>query len=942
MIIFNNSYRNLIIEYCIAIKGFQFQFSLLHAISVFSFIVFLILLQDYISCSACRKTIVVRTYNTFVYENSIIIKGLISFLTLITVLLFIHLVQSFFLTPELILVYTLYLISLYKPHNKKKIKNNAKDLNKKTKNQSFFSESAIDEYSKLDEYQKQTIHYLKTIIERTNDDYFSVAINGKWGTGKSSITNGFVNRNQEYEFIEINLWGTPSYEESINELKDKISDFIKFAFLPIEKKELAYFNSFISTINKDVGGISKIFSGYIPTSESKTMLEKKIEKTLIEVGKSKLIVIFDDIDRIPASNLNAYLKQIAFISGLKNVISITNIDINAIENKIISSENLGNNTILSESINFLDKIFSVRINSPQNQNYIRIFFNNCLEDWSINIQEIDFTDKNYVIEDIRTYINTNPNLFESYREVKQVLNDLGIYYVAFNRKKIRIREYIPTEVVIILTLIKYQYPEFYRKLMNYINGYLDEFSPVISNYEKVERKAYNIKNFVDNNLLSDIEKKEELADNNVFSVKTKYLEDGIRLQKLYHLIGQAIDKGLKNRIIAEKFVTNRVHEYEVTYEDIESIKSRKLSIEEITNILYANDALKNDYHPVYLSKRTASFIEEIKKERLYNGNRLKALVAIFNVYHFGEYSLRSQILLEKMPVEIAEIFEYSHEIKDELNEISVENFDYEMFFNLWENVITVPGGRELFSIIRKRDGTPNLLAILMSPRYINYFIEIGSIYFIQRAKVEDERIFIKEKNVIKKIKEHKFQHKSFLTHLLLLCFYQHHPFFAQIEEHKDSNPRKLFEKFQMSEYDGKILSMMSDLLFEDLNEPGLYLMIEKYEYIGGFHPFRLMSDLIYLNILAKNDDIIFKNGLRKFKDLYQKVGKTFPAKDTLFIIRMLLNAVFERINNNSFNHKQINLINAEFPSLMSINSIEIFMEKLEKLLNHKKKIHNAK
>ena len=82
----------------------------------------------------------------------------------------------------------------------------------------------------------------------------------------------------------------------------------------------------------------------------------------------------------------------------------------------------------------------------------------------------------------------------------------------------------------------FQYPEFYKQLMNYIHSHIDEFNPVTTNNIRIDKKAYDIKKFVDGCLLSNEEKKEERRFNSIFSVKTKYLEDGVRLQKLYNLI----------------------------------------------------------------------------------------------------------------------------------------------------------------------------------------------------------------------------------------------------------------------------------------------------------------------------------------------------------------------------------------------------------------------
>ncbi|WP_167611146.1 P-loop NTPase fold protein [Maribellus sediminis] len=936
----NDSYKQLCFEWCHAFRGFSFDFSLSHAISVVSFSSLLFILHDIIYNSRKRKNILVRTFNSFVYESSIVLKALIISATLVFFLSLFHLTKNFLVTPELNLIYILFILSILKIKSDKA--EHSESNNQNIDNGTFFSEIAVTTFDDLDHDQKRVVNQLKNVIEKSNSEYISIALNGEWGSGKSSITNGFKNRYKEYEFIEINLWGTPSYKDSINELKNKVSDFIKRSFLPIEKRELAYFNSFISNFDRGIGGVTKVITGYIPFSDSKTTLEDKIKKTLKDSKKRKLVIIFDDIDRLSPKYLNSYLKQIAFISGLKNVVSITNIDIDTIENKLYLNEN--NYKELSESINFLDKIFSIRLNTPHNQNYIRLFFNRCFGEWSKNFRTIDFTDKEEVVEDIFSFVNRNPNLFESYREVKQVLNDIGTYYYAFNRKKIKIKEYIPTKIILILYLIKYQYPEFFKKLWHYMKSHIDEFNPVTTAMVRIDKKSYDVQNFVDNWLLSPDEKKEELQEKNVFSLKTIYLKEGVLVQKLYNLLNLAILSGLNNLIIAEKFITNKVQEYEVTYEEIYEIRNKHLTVETITRILFSNDELKTNFHPVYLSTRASSFMDKIKKVQLFNGNRLNALIALFNVYYFDETSLKDENSLRKTPQEIAEIFDYSHENKDELNRIQVENFDYDAFFDLWGNVISTYGSNELFAIIKRSDGTPNLLGILMSPRYINHLIEIGSVYYPRRNKIDEEGIWNKEKLILNAIINHDFKTRSFLNHLLLLHFYKHHPLFADLaDKHNNLNSEKLFERFQKSKYDSEMLNILSDKLFGDLNEMGFYNMIEKYRYIGGFHPFRLMTDLIYLNILAKNDALLFKHKLKNFEDLLNKVLETFDVRETAMLISMIISAINLRMSNNTFSTEQVTLIKAIIPNFYRNDSIAISMEELETELNTiKSKLTNGR
>lgn len=897
LVIFYSPYRELILDYLSAFNGFRFEFSLAHLISILTFFLLLMFLHNFVIQVNGEKNIFQKGFNTFVFEKSIIVKGLIIFSILFFLALLLHLVNTMLLTPEIILVHSIYLLTLI-PISKNKI------IRNESKGESIFTEASITEYDCLDDDQKRIVNYIQSVIENSNDNYFSIGLNGKWGSGKSSITNGLKNKFGEFEYIEINLWNIPSPNDSVKELKNEISNFINKAFLSISNKELSYFNSFISNFNDKIGLILSLIFGYTKNVDSKEILESKISNTLYLLRKKKLIIIFDDIDRIPTKNINFYLKQIAYISELKNVISITNIDINAIENKIYSSEKQQDDNKIIETINFLDKIFSVRVNTPFNHNSVRLYFNNSFDKWAINIKILKFEDTKEVLDDIFYFINHNPNIFESYREVKKVFNDLTTYFGAFNRQKIKIRNYIPTEIIFILTIVKYQFPFFYQKIIAYIQSHINEFSPIALNYIRIEKKKYDLREFIRKNLFSGDEKKEDIDSNQGSSFNTTYLNESPQIQKLNNLINHAISKGLNDIIIAEKYITNKVHEYEITYEEIDEIKNNQLTVDEITKILFANDDLRKHYHPNYLSSRLISFIEKIKKVSIYKGNRLNAFIAIFNVYYFDKNSLKTEKYLTKAPIEISEIFGYSFEIMDELNQIKVNDFDYDALFDLWEKVINVSGGKEIFSIIKKSDGSPNKLGLLFSPRYTNKMIEIGSVFLPNRELIDEVTIFSNEQLVISKILNHKFADKSFLKHLLLLTFYCNHELFGLVnDKFSKIQITDLYDKLRDNEYYGKILILISENLFGDLNEPGFYRMIEKYNYINNIHIFNLLNDLIYLNILARNDDLILKYELVNLKDLFKQVLIQYRPSDIVFLLDKIIYAINFRKENKSLSKR---------------------------------------
>ena len=942
LIIFSESFRDSLITYLSSIWGFQFEFSFSHLLSVITFISILILLYKTLNKNVNEKYYVQRVTNTLLYDDSFSRKSLIVSSAIIYVLLVIHLIGNLINTPELLIVLIVFYAILLIPKLLELIFENKTNLDSDDLEDTLiFNECSVLKYEELDIDQQRIANYLNRVIESSDEDYLSIAVNGKWGAGKSSITNGFKDKFNQYEYIEINLWNMASPFDSIKELKKEILNSIKKAYIIISNEEIGYFNSFISEFNTKVASLVNIFSKKFTIIDSKSALEKRIRRTLEILNKKKLVVVFDDIDRIPSDYVNFYLKQIAYIAELKNVVSITNISIEDIERKLTIPLLQVKNIDEERTINFLDKIFSVRINTPNNQNAIRFYTNKTFVNWSKRLEKLNFKDKDVVISDVRSVLDHSPNIFDNYREVKQVFNDLVTFYFAFNNQNLEINKYLPTKIVFVLTIIKFQYPYFYEQLINYIKNHLDNFeSPSLNLFEKVDRKEYNIQEFISQSILSGEEQKEDGGRFESMSVKVKFLKTEYQYKKLYYLIEIAIKHGLVNILIAEKYVRNKIQEYEITYEEIEPLVQKAMAVGDIVKLLYSNNTLKTEFHPNLISVRVSSFINTIKKISVYPGNRLKAMIAVLDVYFFNEKSLKEYPTLREYTIfGICSMFNFSAENEKELHEIDFNNFDYPALFDIWAQIINVEGGFDLLFYSSSVNDGANKLDILFSPRIKNIFVKSGHVFFTRHQELDEITLLEKEKFVIDQIWNHKFAQRSFLNHLLLLQFYRNHKLYDYLNSHFDKkDPNQIYLKFEHSLYLKEILNIISDRVFGDLNEPGFYLMLSKYKSLSRDNLFELLFQLIRLNILASNDEWIFDKKLLHFEDLFKQSLESLSAKDLASILENVKQTVIFRIDNKSLPLGYLEKVKDAFPEIPllikdrnpTLNKIEQKLIKLQK------------
>ena len=309
-----------------------------------------------------------------------------------------------------------------------------------------------------------------------NNNYYSIAFNGSWGTGKTSILKTLyskLNETNNYYLIWINVWKIKDFNKIIIEIENNFFNLIKKSYFIIPRDFFYYFellnNLNINEILKKL--IDKMLKLINKKSfeQSQKSTEKLINNALKHQNKDKIIIFFDESDRIydKIECLNI-LKAIRYVTNFKNVITISGIDIDKVQSLLCLDNDI-------DGSSFLYKIFNMTFDSYslKSQSDLVLFARNLWNDLKIKLNNKDIflsiEDSKKIQENIESLINNEKiyNLFESYRQIKLTFNDFLFTLIIFNNHihNSNISDFINPMDIFLFSLLKNIDREFYYKIL---------------------------------------------------------------------------------------------------------------------------------------------------------------------------------------------------------------------------------------------------------------------------------------------------------------------------------------------------------------------------------------------------------------------------------------------------------------------------------------------
>ena len=454
--------------------NFNFRFSLSHLLNItaFSFCLYFILYSIRGFNVKNKLKFHKRYLNTLVDHDSFSVKILLILLPTGIILFSIMALWNAYKMPEIIIPLIVFTIIISIEFLKIGTQFEAKISNQKVY---LFTDEPVIQFSELNEFQQTEVKSLKNITEIGGKEYLSIALNGGWGSGKTSILNGLkdlLENGSEIakidkgncEIIELNLWQAHTPENAIIELENLFAELFNKVYLNVSSRDLAFFSLLAETVNS---GLSFHLNKWLGTSEtiptSRDRIEKKLKQVLNHLKKNKVVILIDDLDRIPEQYLNGFLKIICYVTGLENVVTISGINREKILSQLQKTEEITvwadgvtrremeSNKLLKDNGNgntnhngkirvehrfdsldnesFLSKIFVVQREVVNSDYHIRKYGDVNKNRILSFLQIVHFEDKNSLEGAILNFIKSINSSFNNYRELKLFFNEVFVYLI---------------------------------------------------------------------------------------------------------------------------------------------------------------------------------------------------------------------------------------------------------------------------------------------------------------------------------------------------------------------------------------------------------------------------------------------------------------------------------------------------------------------------------
>jgi len=217
---------------------------------------------------------------------------------------------------------------------------------------------------------------------KTEDNY-AISLQGKWGCGKTSVLNMAIEEieqlnsmnNQKPVIIKFNPWNYTDNNQLINqfflvlsnELKiDNKNEKLNKVGNAIEKYSFALeYTKYIPVAGKYVKFIPKLFKN-IGKSMKENSNEKlndvsfrkgEVEKSLRELN-NRIIIVIDDIDRLPNSQIKLIFQLVNSLAGFPNTTYLLSFDKDIVSRALSEVQNCNGEE-------YLEKIIQIPFDVPQ-------------------------------------------------------------------------------------------------------------------------------------------------------------------------------------------------------------------------------------------------------------------------------------------------------------------------------------------------------------------------------------------------------------------------------------------------------------------------------------------------------------------------------------------------------------------------------------------------
>jgi len=294
----------------------------------------------------------------------------------------------------------------------------------------------------------QKINPIKNIINaHQNLKFFSMALVGAWGSGKSSYLKTLQeDLKQKHHIIYLNVWELEDSSNVISEVKKEFDNIIfnsNYKLWLINTLQNIFYKDYFGLLSKYfIKSDIKLPSFFEQTfKESKNKYNELLKKILSD---KKIVIMIDEVDRLHEKQeiLNIF-KVIRYTASFDNVFVITALDLEQVEKKIV------------DDIEYIHKIFNIKHHIPKaTKNEFLKYYKEVVFEKSQDIIAPQKFENLLTFQDIRAGVSLL-DLLPTFRVLKNSFNDSFFLISSLqSTHKEDWQSYITFEFVFIMNFLK--------------------------------------------------------------------------------------------------------------------------------------------------------------------------------------------------------------------------------------------------------------------------------------------------------------------------------------------------------------------------------------------------------------------------------------------------------------------------------------------------------
>lgn len=425
----------------------------------------------------------------------------------------------------------------------------------------FLDEKDVD-YDLLERQNVINLLY-KTITESNPDKGFVISLEGKWGSGKTTIINivkkNIVEFNEDIVIIdEFDPWSYSNQQSLFFNMFDIIIQKSGLKYSALSTKQMAE-NISGNIFGKKTSGILKNFFNQV---DSSNILKNKINDYLKLCGK-KVVFFIDNLDRAENENIILLFKLVSNVFDFERVTYVLSFDDGRVKNIFEKNLNI--------DYQYLKKIIQMQIHVPEvDKEILERLYTRCLYNILISYGESieSLKDYNYLISaiskqsidirDFKRFVNSaisipfthKSSLYK--RDLLMIeyirLNNLSLYQKIHKNRDYFISHDKSEESSFTIATNKQKFnneaKDFFNKLFskdnkNYID-LLETAFPYVKRYKDGKDLEYEGTALYSDHAYSEIAKKRKICSGKYFDLYFTYTENE------FIFVGELVEEFIDN------------------------------------------------------------------------------------------------------------------------------------------------------------------------------------------------------------------------------------------------------------------------------------------------------------------------------------------------------------------------------------------------------------